>query len=175
MSSLIKSVLDVQRCLHLQNHSDLPAHLSFCRAVIRKAMLKYCAAAAALGCGWFIVLLLPGVTREWLLANIFQNLVCLILASIIVALAARKFISRAETFSENLLRATVIPYLGCLVYISLSAALLWLDTFLYGGLANVHDTLSLYVMGFNRGCRILLCRHTIWATLSVRDEMGLQY
>ena len=110
-------------------------------------MLKYCAVAGALGCGWFIVLLISGVTREWLLANIFQNLVCLILASIIVALTARKFISSAETFSENLLRATVIPYLGCLVYISLSAGLLWLDTFLYGGLANVHDTLSLYVMG----------------------------
>ena len=110
-------------------------------------MLKYCAVAGALGCGWFIVLLLPTVTREWLLADIFQNLGCLVVASIIVALAARKFISSAETFSENLLRATVIPYLGCLVYISLSAGLFWLDTFLYGGLANVHDTLSLYVMG----------------------------
>lgn len=111
-------------------------------------MLKYCAVAGTLGCGWFIVLLLPTVTREWFLADIFQNLGCLVVASIIVALAAHKFISSAETFSENLLRATVIPYLGCLVYISLSAGLLWLDTFLYGGLANVHDTLSLYVMGF---------------------------
>ena len=110
-------------------------------------MLKYCAVAAALGCGWFLVLLISGVTREWLLADIFQNVVCLILASIIVALAARKFIRSAETFSENLLRATVIPYLGCFLYISLSAGLLWLDTFLYGGLANVHHTLSLYVMG----------------------------
>jgi hypothetical protein len=110
-------------------------------------MLKYCAAAAALGCGWFVVLLVPSITREWLLGDIFQNLGCLVVACIIVAVVARKFISSAATFGEHLLRATVIPYLGCLVYISLSAALLWIQTFLYGGLTNVHDTLSLYVMG----------------------------
>ncbi len=112
-------------------------------------MLKYCALAAALGIGWFVVLLIPSVTREWLLADVFQNLGCLVVASIIVALAARKFISSADTFGEHLLRAAVIPYLGCLVYISLSAGLLWIQTFLYGGLANVHETLSLYVMGLS--------------------------
>jgi hypothetical protein len=110
-------------------------------------MLKYCAAAAALGCGWFVVLLVPSVTREWLLADIFQNLGCLVIASIIIAVAARKFISSADSFGEHLLRATVIPYLGCLLYLTLSSGLLWLNTLLYGGLANLHDTLSLYVMG----------------------------
>ncbi|MCE3241442.1 MAG: hypothetical protein K0Q83_1949 [Deltaproteobacteria bacterium] len=112
-------------------------------------MLKYCAAAAALGIGWFVVLLIPAVTREWLLADVFQNLGCLVVASIIVALAARKSISSADTFGEHLLRATVIPYLGGLVYISLSVGLIWLQTVLYGGLANLHDTLSLYVMGLS--------------------------
>jgi hypothetical protein len=110
-------------------------------------MLKYCAAAAALGIGWFVVLLLPPLTREWLLADILQNLGCLLAASVIIAVMARKFISSADTFGKDLVRATVVPYLGCLVYLSLSAALLWIRTFLYGGLANVHDTLSLYVMG----------------------------
>ena len=75
-------------------------------------MLKYCAAAGALGIGWFVVLLIPAVTREWLLADVFQNLGCLVVTSIIVALAARKFISSADTFGEHLVRATVIPYLG---------------------------------------------------------------
>jgi|SRR5687768_11268279 hypothetical protein len=112
-------------------------------------MLKYCAAAGALGIGWFVVLLIPAVTREWLLADVFQNLGCLVVTSIIVALAARKFISSADTFGEHLVRATVIPYLGSLVYLSLSAGLIWLNTFLYGGLANLHDTLSLYVMGLS--------------------------
>ena len=46
-----------------------------------------------------------------------------------VALAARTFIGSADTFGGHLLRATVIPYLGCLVYLSLSAGLLWLQTF----------------------------------------------
>ena len=112
-------------------------------------MLKYCAAAGALGIGWFVVLLIPAVTREWLLADVFQNLGCLVVTSIIVALAARKLISSADTFGEHLVRATVIPYLGSLVYLSLSAGLIWLNTFLYGGLANLHDTLSLYVMGLS--------------------------
>jgi len=114
-----------------------------------KAMLKYCAVAGAVGCGWFVVILVPGITREWLLADILQNLGCLVVASIIVALAACTFIGSADTFGGHLLRATVIPYLGCLVYLSLSAGLLWLQTFLYGGLANVHETLSLYVMGLS--------------------------
>jgi hypothetical protein len=112
-------------------------------------MLKYSAAAAALGCGWFVVLLIPSVTREWLLAGVFKNLGCLVVASIIVALVARKFISSADSFGDHLLRATVIPYLGCLVYLSLSVGLIWLNTFLYGGLANLHDTVSLYVMGLS--------------------------
>ena len=123
------------------NHSGL--------AYAHKVMLKYCAAAAILGCGWFVVLQVPAVTREWLLADVFKNLGCLIVASIIVALAARKFISSADTFGQHLLRAAVIPYLGCVVYLSLSVGLIWLQTVLYGGLANLHDTLSLYVMGLS--------------------------
>lgn len=110
-------------------------------------MLKYCAAAGALGIGWFVVLLLPAVTREWLLADTFQNLGCLVVASVIVALMCRKFIRNADTFGDHLVRATVVPYLGCFMYLSLWAGLLWIRSFVYGGLANLHDTLSLYVMG----------------------------
>ncbi|HUD00576.1 MAG TPA: hypothetical protein VMR88_18945 [Candidatus Polarisedimenticolaceae bacterium] len=125
-----------------------------------------------------MVLLVPSVTREWLLADILQNLGCLVVASIIVALAARRFISNADTFGEHLLRATVIPYLGCLVYLSLSAGLLWLQTFLYGGLANVHDTLSLYVMGLSAAAISffvvipygLLCQYAM-SLLSNRSRM----
>jgi hypothetical protein len=93
-----------------------------------------------------LVRALPG-NGFWL--TFLQNLGCLVVAIIIVALAARTLISTADSFGEYLLRAAVIPYLGCLVYLSLSAGLLWLQTFLYGGLANVHDTLSLYVMGLS--------------------------
>ena len=109
--------------------------------------LKYCATAAALGIGWFVVLLLPGMTREWLLASAFQNLACLVAASVIVALLCRRFIQGADTLGGDVLRAAVIPYLGCLVYLTLWAALLWMRSVIFGGLANLHDTLSLYVMG----------------------------
>jgi hypothetical protein len=137
-----------------------------------KPMLKYCTAAAALGIGWFVVLLLPTVTREWLLGDTFQNLGCLVVASVIVALMCRKFIRSADTFGNHLLRAAVVPYLGRFVYLSLWIGLLWTRSFLYGGLANVHDTLSL-CHGIDGGCRLLLCRHPLWATVSIRDEIGI--
>lgn len=110
-------------------------------------MIRYCSAAAALGAGWFLVLLIPGMTREFLLGNVLQNLVCLIVASVIVAIACREFIDRAETWGAHLVRATVIPYFGCVIFLSLYAAMLWARSLLYGGLANLHDTVSLYVMG----------------------------
>ncbi len=87
------------------------------------------------------------MTREWLLADVLQNLGCLVVASVIVAVACRGFIDRADTLGAHVVRATVIPYLGCIVFLSLSAAMLWARTLLYGGLANLHDTVSLYVMG----------------------------
>lgn len=40
-----------------------------------------------------------------------------------------------------------MPYAGCLVFLSLTAALLWARSLLSGGLANLHDTISLFVMG----------------------------
>jgi hypothetical protein len=110
-------------------------------------MLRYCLAAGALGLGWFVVLLLPGVTRGWLLADVWQNLGCLVVASAGIALMCRRFIGNAVTRWDHLVRATLIPYLGCLVFLTLSAALLWARSLLHGGLANLHDTLSLYAMG----------------------------
>jgi hypothetical protein len=104
--------------------------------------------AGTLGGGWFVVLLLPSITREWLLNDAFRNLFCLVLASVIVALLCREFISRASTFGEHLIRAALVPYAGCFVYLTLWAAMLWIRSLLFGGLANFHDTISLYAMGF---------------------------
>ncbi|MCM3880511.1 MAG: hypothetical protein ND807_10430 [Vicinamibacterales bacterium] len=109
--------------------------------------LKYCATAAALGIGWFLVLLLPSMSREWLLADIGPNLACLVAASVIVAVGFRRYIGSAETIGSHLVRAIALPYVGCFVFLSLWAALMWTRSLLRGGLANLHDTLSLYVMG----------------------------
>jgi hypothetical protein len=108
---------------------------------------RYCLTAGSLGLGWFVALLIPGVTRGWLLANVWQNLGCLVLASVCVALMCRTHIGNAVTLWDHLVRAAVIPYLGCLVFLTLSAALLWGRSLLHGGLANLHDTVSLYAMG----------------------------
>jgi hypothetical protein len=109
--------------------------------------MRYCFTAAALGAGWFLVLLIPRITRQWLLADVLQNLVCLVVASVVVAVACRGFIDGADTLVAHLVRAAVIPYIGCIVFLSLFAVMLWVRSFWYGGLANLHDTLSLYVMG----------------------------
>jgi hypothetical protein len=109
--------------------------------------MVYAFTAAALGAGWFLVLLVPPATREWLVANIAQNLACLMVASVVVAVACRRYILGAGSRSGHALRAVALPYLGCLVFLTLTAAVLWTRSLVQGGLANVHDTLSLYAMG----------------------------
>jgi hypothetical protein len=140
-------------------------------------MLRYCLTAGVLGVGWFGVLLIPGVTRGWLLADPWQNLGCLVAASVLVAVVCRRYIGQAATPGDHLVRAAVIPYLGCLVFLSLWAALLWLRSFWYGGLANLHDTVSLYVMGMTAAAVSffvvipygLLCQYIMY---SLSDSAG---
>ena len=137
--------------------------------------------AGVLGLGWFLVLLIPGITRTWLLSSVGMNIVCLIAASVFVALVFRPFIDRAETFTEHLLRAAVIPLVGCFVFLSLWNAALWGRTLLFGGLANIHDTLSLYVMGMLAtvvSCLVvipygLLCQYVMSRASSRRDTRAL--
>lgn len=113
------------------------------------AMMTYLAAAALLGAGWFLVLCLTPMTREWLVADLVQNLVLLVVTSVVVALAFRKFIASADTFRGHVLRAMALPYVGCVVFLSLAAGSMWLETMVFGGLASLHDTVSLYVMGLS--------------------------
>jgi hypothetical protein len=110
-------------------------------------MLRYCTTAGALGVGWFVVLLVPRATREWLLAEVALNLVCLVVASILVAVVCRRVIGQATSLGDHLVRAAMIPYLGCFVFLTEWAAVDWTRTLVRGGLANLHDTLSLYAMG----------------------------
>lgn len=111
------------------------------------AMLRYCLTAGALGAGWFPVLLVPAATRAWLLSDVPQGLGCLVAASVVVAVACRRFIGGAGTLREHLVRAALLPYLGCLVFLGMCVGLMWARTLLFGGLANLHDSLSLFVMG----------------------------
>lgn len=109
--------------------------------------MRYGRTAAVLGVGWYLVLLIPGVTREWLLGDVPQNLVCLVIASVFVAVACRRFIGEADSLGADVVRAIALPYLGAVVFLSLTAAILWRRSVMIGGLANLHDTVSLYVMG----------------------------
>jgi hypothetical protein len=129
--------------------------------------------AASLGAGWFIVLLVPPVTREWLLDDRVQNLSLLVIASVLTALIGRKYIKSAQSFGSHFVRAAVLPYCGCILFLSLIAGHMWLRTLLFGGLANLHDTLSLYTMGLTAALVSfyvvipygLVCQYTMkWAS-----------
>ena len=111
-------------------------------------MLRYLVTAALLGIGWLPVLLFPSVTRGWLLEDVPSNVACLMTASVIVAVVFRSFIQRADTFSSHVWRATVVPYAGCAIFLTLWNAMIWIEDLMFGGLANLPDTLSLYAMGF---------------------------
>jgi hypothetical protein len=136
-------------------------------------MLRYCLTASLLGSGWFLVLMVPRITREWLLGDIWRNLMCLVIASVLAAIVCRGFIRRAETFGDHLIRAALVPYFGCFTFLSLWAALLWTQSLLYGGLANAHDTLSLFAMGMTAAAVSffvvipygLLCQYVMHAVL----------
>jgi hypothetical protein len=87
------------------------------------------------------------MTREWLLPNVGQNLLGLAVASVLVAFACRHYIGRAESTRAHVVRAVVVPYLGCLAFLTLWNVMFWARTLVFGGLANLHDTMSLYVFG----------------------------
>ena len=114
---------------------------------MKAANWKYFLTAGALGLGWFVVLLIPSITRNWLADNTLLNLVFLIIASVLIARLGRKYIGRAETFGGHFWRAALLPYLGTIIFLTLWNVQIWGKTVLFGGLANLHDTFSLYYMG----------------------------
>jgi hypothetical protein len=146
----------------------------------RSAVLRYFVTAALLGAGWFVVLLLPGVTRGFLLEQPMQSIGFLVVASLVTAAVFARFIASASSFASHLVRAVVLPYAGCLVYLTLMAAAIWVRSLLTGGLANLHDTLSLYAMGFTAATvsfyvvvpYALLCQFVMHRAAAYRPEAG---
>lgn len=112
-------------------------------------MILYALTAALLGAGWFMVLLAPRLTREWLLGDVPGNLACLVGASVMVALAGRRFIRRADgTLGAWLARATILPGAGTFVFLTLTALRLAGRRFAGGEGIGTHDAISLYMLGF---------------------------
>lgn len=82
--------------------------------------VKYYATAALMGIGWFLVLLIPPATRGWLLMVLAPyHLAFLVIASVMVALLFRRSISTADTILKHLVCGCVIPYVGCVFYVTI--------------------------------------------------------
>jgi hypothetical protein len=114
--------------------------------------LRYVITAALLGLGWYAVLLVPPWTRDWLRQDrnwtgIPLNGALLMVTSVVVAWAFRRFIAGAQDFRQHLLRAAVMPYAGCVVYLTLWNAVAWTSDLSHGVRGSVHDSLVIYPWG----------------------------
>lgn len=111
---------------------------------------RYYATAGVLGVGWLGVLMIPGWTRSWLLGAAgswrWQALL-LGITGLVVAAGFRRPIAAARSRADHLRMAVLVPYAGCVVYLTLFNAWIWARSWWLGGLANLHDSLSLYLLG----------------------------
>jgi len=122
------------------------------------APLVYYALAAILGAGWFLVLLLPPWTRAWLTGEsrtAAWNFAGIMLTSVIVAAVFRRAIQTSHTWGGHVVRALTIPYAGCLIFLTLWNAGVWVRMLLFGGLANLHNSIAVYVWGI--GDALIAC------------------
>ena len=114
------------------------------------APIVYYMLAAILGAGWFLVLLVPPWTRQWLIGEprmVGWTMGEMMLTSVIVAATFRRAIQTSDTWGAHVLRALTIPYAGCLIYLTVWNLRVWARTLLFGGLANLHDSIAVYYWG----------------------------
>jgi len=114
--------------------------------------LGYFTVSALLGLGWFPVLLVPSWTRRWLIEDrrmISGNMALLVVTSVTVAWLFRGYIERTTTFMDHLWRGFVLPYVGCVIYLTLWNALSWIRSLIFGDRINVHEALILYPWGLS--------------------------
>lgn len=109
--------------------------------------MSYYLVAAALGSGWFVVLLVPEMTGNWLRESPGWSIAPLILGSVLTAHFFRKWILGAERFRDQILRAVILPYLGCLIYITLLNLSFAGYALISSSRLNVHNGLVLYYWG----------------------------
>ena len=115
-------------------------------------MIRYYVTAAVLGAGWFIVLLIPPWIRQWLLGDrqvLAWHVAGLALASLVIAHTFKRWIGSADSFASHLQRGALLPYAGCLVYLTLFNIVIWLRQLFVGGLANLYETFILYPWGLS--------------------------
>ncbi len=96
---------------------------------------SYPIVAFLLGVIWYVGLLLPEVTRGWLLHFPIAHLLIMCVSSLLVALSARKLISRARGIMHVVL-AVMLPVYGALLFTIGSSLFLLAVTLLQLGLLS---------------------------------------
>jgi len=112
--------------------------------------MRYYGTALLLGLGWCAILLIPDTTRAWLLTSgdSLMNLLALLATSVVTARIFRRWITTARSRRANLLRALLIPWAGCVIYLTVYNGYAGAMDFLNTGRVNVHDSVVLYYWGF---------------------------
>jgi hypothetical protein len=145
-----------------------------------KGAARYTAVAALLGAGWFVVLLVPSWTRIWLLhrGTIMLNVGLMVATSVIVAWVFRGTIGRATERREQWVRAALLPYAGCAIYLTLWNLMNAVIDIARFRSFNVHDALVLYPWGLWSSmvaCFVVvpygfLCQHVMQRALEGRPD-----
>jgi hypothetical protein len=93
------------------------------------------------------MLFIPSAPRGWLTEKheaIPIHVVLLVAASIVLARLFRGVIGVADSVGGHVIRGALIPYIGCVVYLSLWNVHTWDRQAVYRGLANLNDSLVIY-------------------------------
>jgi hypothetical protein len=109
--------------------------------------MLYYLAASALGAGWLLVLLIPKTTGQWIRVGPQWSVAPLILGSILTAYLFKTWISSARTTREQAKRAFVIPYAGCLIYLTLLNIFIEAQNLRIGAHISTNDSVARYVWG----------------------------
>ena len=110
-------------------------------------MTRYLTIAWGLGAGWFVIFLLPAWTRNYLLYETGWNIAFLMLSSAITAIVFRRFVSRARTFGQHLIRAITIPYVGCVFYLTFCVGKMLIHAGVLGQSVNLREVAVFYYWG----------------------------
>src|SRR5204862_127749 len=119
---------------------------------------------------WFRVLLIPTWTRSWLIGEprmIGWTMGEMVVTSVIVAAIFKRAIQLSDSWGAHILRSLTIPYAGSFVYLTVWNARVWTRTLLFGGLANLHDTMAVYYWGM---CYAVVACFACRATRDVRSR-----
>ena len=113
--------------------------------------MGYYIKALVLGFGWILVLSWNPSTKGWLSHQdgklFLLHSFFLVVTSVLLAAVFENWIRSAEDFLDHLFRAAVLPFVGCVIYVTFYNVWAASVDFMNTGRVNLHDSTVLYLWG----------------------------